>query len=411
MKISTVSTMLCLAAVAAAANIERTTYEHPYVSSSSLERRDASKAVNRHEKRGGDHDEHHVEAHNDGPRKKHKGGKEKNHEKDEVQSKDKDEKKENNNEDNEASEEKSKDDDKSRNGGDKKKGDDQSSDKEDAKDADNDAKGNAKDDGNKNVADKDEGAPAGKAPAGNAPAGSAPAGNSPAGKSPAGNSPAGNNGASNTLPRDYASALWLVQPFAASVWEQGRAYVITWGPNPEPSYAKKLKAKSPVDIRLMRGPPESLHEVAVLKNGVDESLHSFQWTVPTSATPAKDYTIRISHGNDVDTYSHYFEIVKAGDPRSSKSNVGEPIVMPQKGDAPKPLDKGGIIKPAAPPNPFPSQKSNTSNGAGQSKPSASSTPGTPAAAKPAVHTSGARDTQSANILAFVMTLLAAVYFL
>lgn len=105
----------------------------------------------------------------------------------------------------------------------------------------------------------------------------------------------------------------------------------------------------------------------------------------------------MSHASDVDTYSHYFEVVKAGDPRSKKSNVGEPLQMPQKGDMPQPLNKGPI-KPASPPNPVPA-------------PAATSKPVSPVA-KPAVHASSAHSEihQGANMLALAMTLFGAVYF-
>ncbi|OAQ33885.1 hypothetical protein K457DRAFT_15088 [Linnemannia elongata AG-77] len=206
-------------------------------------------------------------------------------------------------------------------------------------------------------------------------------------------------GATNpSVPRDYASPLWLVQPFGSSVWAQGETYVISWGPNPGPVYAKALNPKTPVDILLMQGPPDNLKEIAVLSKGVDSSVHKYEWLVPTTVTPATDYSIRMSHAGDVDTYSHYFEVVKAGDPRSNKSNVGEPLQMPQKGDMPQPLNKGPI-KPASPPNPIP---------AAPSKPASP-----PAVAKPAVHASSAHSEthQGANMLAFAMTLFGAVYFL
>ncbi|KAF9140699.1 hypothetical protein BGX30_006137 [Mortierella sp. GBA39] len=209
-------------------------------------------------------------------------------------------------------------------------------------------------------------------------------------------------GAANpSVPRDYSSPLWLVQPFGSSIWAQGETYVVSWGPNPDPVYAKAFGPKAPVDIRLMQGPPDNLKEVAVLSKGVDSSLHKYEWLVPTTVTPATDYSIRISHASDVDTYSHYFEIVKAGDSRSNKSNVGEPLQMPQKGDMPQPLNKGPT-KPALPPNPFPAA------------PTASSKPvSPPAVAKPAVHASSAHSEthQGANMLAFAMTLFGAVYFL
>ncbi|KAF9383830.1 hypothetical protein BGX21_001460 [Mortierella sp. AD011] len=97
-----------------------------------------------------------------------------------------------------------------------------------------------------------------------------------------------------------------------------------------------VPAQNPSTPRNSR--PRAIREVPVLKSGVDESLHSFLWTVPTSVTPAK--------------------IVKAGDSRSFKSNVREPIVLPRKSDAPKPLDEGGVVRPAAPTNTLPAEKFN-----------------------------------------------------
>ncbi|KAG0239500.1 hypothetical protein B0O80DRAFT_492288 [Mortierella sp. GBAus27b] len=215
----------------------------------------------------------------------------------------------------------------------------------------------------------------------------------------------GNAAAPNSAVTDVVSPLWLVQPYGASVWEQGRTYVISWGPNPDPVYAKAIKPKSPVDVRLMQGTPENLREIAVLKTGVDSDLHFFQWTIPASVVPAKDYSIRLTHQGDVDTYSHYFEVVKAGDPRSNKSNVGEPLQMPQKGDTPQHTGKGPMIKPAAPPNPLPAD-----NKPAPAKP-VDSTP--PAAAKPVDHKSAAVDNshKNANMLGIALTLFGAVYLL
>ncbi|KAF9334657.1 hypothetical protein BG006_001787 [Podila minutissima] len=207
----------------------------------------------------------------------------------------------------------------------------------------------------------------------------------------------------SNIPHDYASPLWLVQPFGASIWAQGIAYVISWGPNPDPLYSKKLADKTTVDVSLMQGPPEELKEIAVLTKDVDSSLNSFTWTVPTTVPPAKDYSIRLSHQGQIDTYSHYFEIAAAGDPRSSMSNVGEPLEMPQMGDVPKPLDDVSQpldknLKPNMPPNPPPANKPATT--------------APPAAAKPVKHTSSAVvGSQSVNMLAFAMTLFGAVYLL
>ncbi|KAG0249160.1 hypothetical protein BG011_009557 [Mortierella polycephala] len=207
------------------------------------------------------------------------------------------------------------------------------------------------------------------------------------------------------IPRDYASPLWIVQPYGASVWEQDRAYVISWGPNPNPDYAKAFKAQSPINIRLMQGPPDNLREVAVLQVDADAALNSFQWTVPATIPPADDYSIRLTHPGKLDAYSHYFEVVEAGDSRSSKSNVGEPLQMPQASNVLLPSDKGSkgpIIKPATPPNPFPADV--------KSKPV--NPVSAPAGAKPAAQSAAMGETQqNANMLAFALTLFGAVYLL
>ncbi|KAG0342933.1 hypothetical protein BG000_011507 [Podila horticola] len=171
----------------------------------------------------------------------------------------------------------------------------------------------------------------------------------------------------------YSSPLWMVQPYSASVWEQGQVYVISWGPNPDPIHTKDLADHAPVDIRLMQGPPDLLKEVSVIEKASDSSTHSFTWTIPADLPPATDYTIRLSHEGSVDTYSHFFEVSKVGDPRSTKSNVGEPLVMPQ---------LGAPIKQSPTP-----------------------------ASKPATHVSSSVETKSANMLGFAMALFGAVYFL
>lgn len=352
MKIITLSAVLCLAAAAVANETGQTNGHHHH----DLQKRTGQRAVSRTENqqhKSSSHNEHGIEAHNDGGKK--------------SQGKDDDD-------------EDDDDDDKKKGGDDKKKG------------GDDKKKGGS----SKDVADK-------KGP------GAKPA-LSKDGKpivDPKKGGTIPDPTTNPNIPHDYASPLWLVQPYGASVWEQGRAYVIMWGPNPDPVYAKNLKDKSPVDIRLMQGPPEELREIQILKTAIDSSVHMFQWTVPATVPPAKDYSIRISHTGDLDTYSHYFEIAKAGDPRSTKSNVGEPLELPEKGDSPQPLNKGPVtgpvtgpvvgpvIKPATPPNPLP----------------ADNKPVPPAAAKPVKPASAAMDSKTPNIMAFVLTLFGAVYLL
>lgn len=236
--------------------------------------------------------------------------------------------------------------------------------------------------------------------------------NPPAGKDGAKTVPgkgvaAPNTSANEALAHDASSPLWLVQPFGQSVWEQGRAYEIRWGPNPNGEYAKALKPNSPVDISLMQGPPGNLKEVAVLKKAANEATHKFKWIVPASMPVATNYAIRVYRDKTpVDTYSHYFEIVKAGDPRSSKSNVGDPEELPQKGDVPMPLNKGPGPKPAGPPNPPPPAPAAAKPIPLENKPTLSDT-----GEKPEKNGASVRDVKGANMLAFAMALFCAVYFL
>ncbi|KAF9901377.1 hypothetical protein EC991_006228 [Linnemannia zychae] len=452
MKIITLSAVLCLAATTVLADKSASAHTNDHLSiaasvadsnkrearhheingSSVVKRADGPKGVNRHEhqKKGG-HKDHGLEAHSDGGSRYHdkgdedkKGGSSKkggddeddDDEEDEAEEKEKKggkkggEKTDKDNEDKkgDAGDKKGDAGDKKGDAGDKK-GDagDKKGDAGDKKGDAGDKKGDA---GDKKGAVGDKKGGAGdkkggdKEPAGNVAAPAAGADNKQATPAPAAGEGDKKGGATNpNVPRDYASPLWLVQPYGSSVWAQGETYVVSWGPNPDPVYAKSLKPNTPVEIRLMQGPPDNLKEIAVLSNAVDSSVHKFEWLVPTTVTPATDYSIRMSHAGDVDTYSHYFEVVKAGDARSNKSNVGEPLQMPQKGDMPQPLNKGPINKPASPPNPVPAPAANTP----------ASPASAPAAAKPAVHASSAHSEthQGANMLAFAMTLFGAVYFL
>ncbi|KAG9063191.1 hypothetical protein KI688_004792 [Linnemannia hyalina] len=436
MKITTLSAVLLLASATvladkkstvsslntAASIADKRDARHHEVNGVSVVKRaaDGPKGVNRHEhqrKKGGKkHKEHRVEAHSDGgSRHRDKDGKE-----EEVKGSGNDE------EHGEKKEKKGGKGDKKNGGGGKKEGEEkEAKDSGDKKGAEGEEKVVAEGDkngaegdktgaeGDKNGAEGDKKGGAGnKDGAADKTGGDKDTSDKGGEKDPATGGDAatpavgggeGKEGdaANPSVPRDYSSPLWLVQPFGSSVWAQGETYVISWGPNPDPIYAKALTPKALVDIRLMQGPPDNLKEIAVLSNGVDSSLHKYEWLVPTTVTPATDYSIRISHGSDVDTYSHYFEVVKAGDSRSNKSNVGEPLQMPQRGNMPQPLDKGPT-KPALPPNPFPAD------------PAASSKPvSPPAVAKPAAHASSAHSEthQGANMLAFAMTLFGAVYFL
>ncbi|KAG9322024.1 hypothetical protein KVV02_003413 [Mortierella alpina] len=271
----------------------------------------------------------------------------------------------------------------------------------------------SKDDDGDNDEDDDEdkkkkdGGGSKKPPAGKAPAGKAPAGKDGAKTVPGKGVAAPNTNANNALAHDASSPLWLVQPFGQSVWEQGRAYEIRWGPNPNGEYAKALKPNSPIDISLVQGLPGNLKEVAVLKKAANEATHKFKWTVPANVPLAKNYAIRI-HRGPLDTYSHYFEIVKTGDARSSKSNVGDPEELPQKGDLPMPLNKGPGPKPAGPPNPPP----NPPPAVAKPDPLATKPTIPDTAAKPITPSSAAvSEVKGANMLAFAMALFSAAYFL
>ncbi|KAG0266744.1 hypothetical protein BG011_001203 [Mortierella polycephala] len=352
MKITSITALLCLSATALAVNVNRPSYDNVYTNS--LAKRgdltvNQPRLVARHDHHNKEHDH---EGHKDDDNSEDDDDEDK-------ESKDGDEKKK------KVSDKKSKI--AKTSSGDKvgEDGDDKKSGGEDKVTDKDDLDASKKD-------DNDEKAPAAGADDG--------------------------NGSSK---KEMASPLWVVQPIAASVWEQDRAYAISWGPNPDPAFAKMIAPKSSVDIRLMRGTPETLNEVAVLKTGVDSSAHSFEWTVPATLPVGKDYTIRILQDGKVDTYSHYFEIVKAGDPRSSKSNVGEPLELPKKGDVPHPLNKGPTMKPAAPSNPLPANNPATKNPVNDGN----------TAAKPKVSVSAASETRNANVLAFAMTLFGAVYFL
>ncbi|KAF9272108.1 hypothetical protein BGZ88_005204 [Linnemannia elongata] len=171
-------------------------------------------------------------------------------------------------------------------------------------------------------------------------------------------------------------------------------------------YESPLWQIPPVEIRLMQGAPDKLKPIETLAKATDSSSNSLKWVVPATLAPGKDYTIRITQAGKLDTYSHYFEVVPAGDKRASKSNVGAPLEVPKKGDVPQPLNKGPIYQPAAPPNPFPAEKP-----AGTSIANNPASPSKPAAAKPVVNGAATSHEQNANILAFAMTLFGAVYFL
>ncbi|KAF9954302.1 hypothetical protein BGZ72_004692 [Mortierella alpina] len=411
MKILTLSAVICLVASTAVADNKRTGTVNTNAATVQLRSNADPQVEARHHeisgtethrnrgmivKRHYGHREHGVEAHKDGHSKE-----------------DNDEDRDDEDEADDSADEDDDEDEKEKKGDDHKKGSDSK------KDGKGKAGGSGGDDKKGGGGKKGSGAPGGKkdgAPSGGKKGGAndgKDAAKTAPGKGVDGGDKKG-GGATNgdlagtindpNIPRDLASPLWLVQPYGASIWEQGRAYVISWGPNPDPILAKALKPNTPVDVRLMQGPPDMLREVAVLTANIDSALNSFQWTVPTTIPPANDYSIRLSHDGVLDTYSHYFEISAAGDARSTPSNVGLPLEMPQKGDVvvTNPLDNK--IKPATPYNPVPEDV----------KPVEEPKPEVPVAAKPVTHVaSGAlgETHQNANMLAFALTLFGAVYLL
>ncbi|KAF9571668.1 hypothetical protein EC968_000336 [Mortierella alpina] len=411
MKILTLSAVLCLVASTAVADKKRTGLVHTEVElnrdadlvqvearhhevNGMEARRYQGMIVKRHD---GQHKEHGVEAHKDGKRKGN------------------DEDEDDEDESDDADEEDDDDDKEKKDNGGHKKGSDGSK-KDGGK-----GKAGGGDDKKDGGAPK-KGAPGGKKggpPAGGKKGGAAGGGKDAAKTGPGKGVDAGGDkkgGATNgdpagtvndpNIPKDLASPLWLVQPYGASIWEQGRAYVISWGPNPDPVLAKVLKPNTPVDVSLMQGPPDALREVSVLTSNIDSALNMFQWTIPTTIPPANDYSIRLSHEGALDTYSHYFEISAPGDSRSSPSNVGQPLELPQKGDVVvtnPPLDNKN--KPASPPNPVPEDIKPVVE-----PPKAD----VPVVAKPVKHiANGAfgETHQNANMLAFALTLFGAVYLL
>ncbi|KAG0371736.1 hypothetical protein BGX24_001254, partial [Mortierella sp. AD032] len=339
MKITTLSAVLCLVATTALADKKATIHakdlstaasvadirdarHHEINGSIVVKRADGPKGVNRHEnqKKSG-HKNHGVEAHSDGGSRYHDKG----------DGEGKDAKKGGDDEEEEEEKEKKgghgdkkggdSGDKKGDDGGDKKGNDDGDKKGDDGGDKKGDNGGDKKgsdggdkkggDTGDKKGGDSGDkkGGDAGDKDVGDKKGGGVAAPAAGADDNQATTTPDDKKGgtADPNIPRDYASPLWLVQPFGSSVWAQGETYVVSWGPNPDPVYAKSLNANTPVEIRLMQGPPDNLKEIAILSAGIDSSIHMLEWLVPTTVTPATDYSIRMSHAGDLDTYSHYFE--------------------------------------------------------------------------------------------------------
>ncbi|KAK9768252.1 hypothetical protein K7432_001274 [Basidiobolus ranarum] len=110
----------------------------------------------------------------------------------------------------------------------------------------------------------------------------------------------------------YASAKPAITAPVQSVWKAGTKNIITWIDNGEtPAMSGKF------DIALMQGKQTSLALVSVIQKDVDTASGQYQWEIPATQAPAKDYAIRVGVAADV-YYSDFFEIVSS----DGKSTTG-----------------------------------------------------------------------------------------
>ncbi|ORX92042.1 hypothetical protein K493DRAFT_226701, partial [Basidiobolus meristosporus CBS 931.73] len=80
------------------------------------------------------------------------------------------------------------------------------------------------------------------------------------------------------------------------------------------------KMAATFDLYLMSGPATALQPVIEIAKGVDSSKGQYEWKIPATLTPGKDYAIRASAGSQV-SYSPYFELsAGSGDAASSKQS-------------------------------------------------------------------------------------------
>ncbi|ORX93004.1 hypothetical protein K493DRAFT_316253 [Basidiobolus meristosporus CBS 931.73] len=100
----------------------------------------------------------------------------------------------------------------------------------------------------------------------------------------------------------FVSAKVAITAPVLSTWKAGSKNIITWQDNGE---EPKMPAK--FDIALMKGKETALALVSTIVKDVDSSLGQYEWEIPATQEPAKDYSIRMGTNPDV-SYSAYFEI-------------------------------------------------------------------------------------------------------
>ncbi|ORX96533.1 hypothetical protein K493DRAFT_314474 [Basidiobolus meristosporus CBS 931.73] len=112
-------------------------------------------------------------------------------------------------------------------------------------------------------------------------------------------------------------------------WKAGTKNIITWQDN---SDGTPMPAKH--DIALMQGKSTSLALVATISNNVDTSSGQYQWDIPATQAPAKDYAIRIGSAPNY-SYSPSFEILASdGNANNNTNNSGsQPSDNNHKNDA------------------------------------------------------------------------------
>ncbi|KAK9767074.1 hypothetical protein K7432_003384 [Basidiobolus ranarum] len=132
---------------------------------------------------------------------------------------------------------------------------------------------------------------------------------------------------SETLVKFASAALLLVtmvngdvaitSPLMAT-WKEGSTQFITWTDN-----GVEPKMAATFDLYLMSGPPTALQPVAEIAKGVDSSKGQYEWAIPTTLKPGKDYAIRAGVGSSI-SYSPYFELsAGSGDSSPPKESPGK----------------------------------------------------------------------------------------
>ncbi|ORY07106.1 hypothetical protein K493DRAFT_295680 [Basidiobolus meristosporus CBS 931.73] len=143
----------------------------------------------------------------------------------------------------------------------------------------------------------------------------------------------------------------ITSPLMSS-WQEGTTQFITWTDN-----GVEPKMAATFDLALMSGPPTALQLVLEIAKGVDSSKGQYEWKIPATLKPGKDYAIRAGVGGSV-SYSPYFELVAgSGDSGASKDSPSKSAGLAS-GTA-SPSGSSGTVAPS------------TSGSSGTSKPSAS----------------------------------------